>query len=309
MNAAARLGLFGLGLVAVFGLAAAASSALAPDDIAAQWSASKEDATMDDHDTPQHAPADGEGAHGGHDASAAAHLGGLALAEGGHTLDSISAPANVGEAGTLSFRILDEHGDPVTDYEIEHDKELHLIVVRTDGAEFRHVHPERDAEGVWSIDWSWRKAGTYRVFADFTASGSEPLTLSRTVQVAGALAPVDPQPARLARVAGLDVRLRGELVAGAASELTVSVTRDGTAVTDLEPYLGAFGHLVALRQGDLGYAHVHPEGAHPHAGDRSGPDVSFAASVPTPGRYLLYFDFQVGGTVHSVPFVVDATTR
>lgn len=309
MNAAARLGLFGLGLVAVFGVAAAASGAIAPEGIATEWTASQKGSAMQEHDAAQghgEAPGPSGDAHEGHGGAAdAAQLGGLSLAESGFALDAVSAPASVGENGRLSFRVLDVDGEAVTEYEREHDKELHLIVVRSDGAEYRHVHPEQDAAGTWSIDWSWNAAGTYRVFADFAASGSPGVTLSRTVQVAGDLAPVDPQPTRHAHVAGYDVHLRGELTAGAASELTVSITKDGTPVTALEPYLGAFGHLVALRQGDLGYAHVHPGGDAPHAGETSGPDVSFAASVPTAGRYLLYFDFQVGGAVHSVPFVVD----
>ncbi|WP_309128805.1 heavy-metal-associated domain-containing protein [Microbacterium sp.] len=307
MNAAARLGLFGLGLVAVFGVAAAASGAIAPDGIATEWTASQKDSAMQDHSTAAtEAPA--PSAHDGHGGPArAGELGGLSLSAQGLTLDTVTAPTAAGEPGELSFRILDGHGEPVTEYEREHDKDLHLIVVRSDGAEFRHVHPEMDAAGVWSIDWSWREAGSYRVFADFTASGAEAVTLSRSVQVSGAFAPVDPQPARHARVAGYDVHLRGDLAVGAASELTVEIAKNGAPVTALEPYLGAFGHLVALRQGDLGYAHVHPEGDAPRAGDTSGPDVSFAASVPTAGRYLLYFDFQVEGAVHSVPFVVDTT--
>ncbi|MFD5213840.1 heavy-metal-associated domain-containing protein [Microbacterium sp. NPDC058345] len=309
MNAAARLGLFGLGLVAVFGVAAAASGAIAPEGIAAGWT-TEEGTTMADHtQAPAHSPAPStQSEHGGHDPSAqAGHLGGLALAEAGYALDAITAPTAVDESGVLSFRIVDAHGEPVVDYTPEHDKELHLIVVRTDGAEFRHVHPERDAQGRWSIDWSWTEAGSYRVFADFAASGAEGVTLSRTLDVAGEFRPVAPAPTRDAEIAGYEVRLSGDLVAGSASDLTVSVIRDGAPVTTLEPYLGAFGHLVALRQGDLGYAHVHPEGAAPHDGDAAGPDVSFTASVPTAGRYLLYFDFRVDGTVHSVPFVVDTT--
>ena len=74
-----------------------------------------------------------------------------------------------------------------------------------------------------------------------------------------------------------------------------SVTRDGEPVTVLEPYLGAFGHLVALRDGDLAYLHVHAEGADPEAGQTTGPDIAFAAEAPTAGRYLLYLDFQVDG--------------
>ncbi|UWF77644.1 MULTISPECIES: heavy-metal-associated domain-containing protein [Microbacterium] len=307
MNAAARLGLFGVGLVAVFGLAAAAAGALAPDGIATpaatETAASQEEQDMKDHNA--HGGA-GHGASAGADAGhGAGHLGGLALADGGFVLDAVAAPASVGEQGSLSFRILGADGAPVTAYDVAHEKELHLIVVRTDGAHFRHVHPERAADGTWSLPWSWDAAGSYRLFADFTASGAEPVTLARTIDVAGDLRPVDPQPTAHATVDGYDLHLSGELAAGAASELTITVSRGGEPVTELEPYLGAFGHLVALRQGDLGYAHVHPEGDEPEPGDTSGPEVRFAATVPTDGRYLLYFDFQIGGVVRSVPFVVD----
>jgi hypothetical protein len=77
-------------------------------------------------------------------------------------------------------------------------------------------------------------------------------------------------------------------------------------VTTLEPYLGAYGHLVALRAGDLAYLHVHPEGEEPAAGQLSGPSVTFSAEAPTAGRYLLYLDFQVDGKVHTATFTVEA---
>ena len=83
------------------------------------------------------------------------------------------------------------------------------------------------------------------------------------------------------------------------------VTSDGQPVTTMQPYLGAYGHLVALRAGDLAYLHVHPEGAEPVTGQTSGPDVQFATTAPTSGRYHLYFDFQVDGTVHTAQFTLD----
>ena len=73
----------------------------------------------------------------------------------------------------------------------------------------------------------------------------------------------------------------------------------------VEPYLGAFGHLVALRDGDLAYLHVHPHGDAPTAGQTSEPDIVFEAIAPTPGRYLLFLDFQVDGQVHTAPLVLD----
>lgn len=196
----------------------------------------------------------------------------------------------------------------MTAFATEHDKKLHLIVVRSDGTGFRHVHPTMADDGVWSLPWTWAEAGTYRVYADFVPEATgENVTLSRTVDVAGA---VEPRPAEEATasdtVDGFTVTLDGDLTSSGESVLTVRVTRDGEPVTDLEPYLGAYGHLVALRAGDLAYLHVHPEGDEPEAGAVSGPEVAFVTRAPTPGRYLLYLDFKVGGQVRTAHLVVDA---
>jgi hypothetical protein len=103
------------------------------------------------------------------------------------------------------------------------------------------------------------------------------------------------------------VRLDGDLVAGSPSQVFATISRDGAAVTDLEPYLGAFGHLVALRQSDLAYLHVHPDGATPAPTDRAGPGIAFTADVPTPGTYRLFLDFQHAGAVRTAEFTL--TTR
>jgi hypothetical protein len=108
-------------------------------------------------------------------------------------------------------------------------------------------------------------------------------------------------------VDGFEVTLNGDLQTGSTSELVVEVSRGGEPVTTLEPYLGAFGHLVALREGDQAYLHVHPEGAEPGEGDLAGPTVTFMTEAPTPGRYLLYLDFQVEGQVRTATFTVDTT--
>ncbi|SFR57606.1 hypothetical protein SAMN04488591_2126 [Microbacterium azadirachtae] len=307
MNAAGRLGLYGAALAATFAVAFGAAGLVAPRGAAPQSIPQQEERNMQGHD--MHAPtAEPSPGHGGHTATETAS--GVAQAAGGFVLAPVSAPGTVGESGELSFRILDPAGSPVTAYAPQHEKDLHLIVVRSDGARFRHVHPALDrATGTWSLPWTWDAAGSYRVFADFAASGADPVTLTRTVDVAGSFTPAHPETTDTARVDGFEARITGDLVPGSASELTVTITRDGAPVTALQPYLGAFGHLVALREGDLAYLHVHPEGAEPSPGEVSGPDVRFGAQVPTAGRYLLYFDFQVDGVVHTAAFVRDATTH
>ncbi len=290
MNTAARLGLYAGGLAVAFAGAFAAADAVVPQGTVDRWTEEAQGHEMGSTMT-----------------AADEAVRGLSSAADGHLLGPVAAPGQVGEAGRLSFRVLDGDGGPLTDYVTAHDKQLHLVVVRTDGAQFRHVHPTMDARGTWSLPWTWQAAGTYRIFADFVPAGGdgEAVTLTRTVEVAGAFTPVAATPSRTASVDGFTVRLSGDLVAGSSSPLTLEVIRAGRPVTTLQPYLGAFGHLVALREGDLGYLHVHPEGDEPTSGETSGPEVSFVAEVPTAGRYLLHLDFRVDGKVHSAPFVLD----
>ena len=305
MNTATRLGAYGAGLALVFGGAFVAADAVVPQSTVSNWTNEAEGHDMDST-TGSHG--DGHGSSASTQASAA--VPGVTSAQGGYLLTGVAAPVEADRTGDLSFRILDADGQALTSFATSHEKQLHLIVVRTDGTEFRHVHPTMDADGTWSLPWQWPEAGTYRVYADFvpdTDETSETVTLTRTVEVAGQFTPTSPEATTTATVNGYTVDLTGEVAAGSSSELTFTVSKKGKPVTNLEPYLGAFGHLVALRDGDLAFLHVHPEGDEPTAGDTAGPEIGFVAELPTPGRYLLYLDFQVGGKVHSAPFVVDTT--
>lgn len=304
MKAPTRLGLYGLILVAVFVVAGVTANAVVPEDTGQDWveETSEGHHGTDEGDDEMHSA--GHEAHEADDASL-----GLGLAQDGYQLTEVTAPTETSIADELAFRVTGPNGQPVTDFELDHEQEMHLIAVRADGQHFRHVHPERDERGLWSIPWEWRGAGSYRIFADFVPTETwEGITLSTTVQVAGDYVPVPAeQPVTETSVDGFDVAVEGELVAGEASRLTMTVTHNGAPVSELEPYLGAFGHLVALRDGDLAYLHVHPHGEVPAAGETSGPDIVFEATAPTSGRYLLYLDFQVDGQVHTAPLVLDTS--
>ena len=280
MNAPTRLAAFGLGLVAVFG-AALGTGRLA-------------------------GPAAGEAAAGrdaGHSASAAASArpapdvpGGLQVSDRGYQLQLAAATAAAGRS-VLAFRVLGRDGRAVTAYEVTHERELHLIVVQRDLSGYRHLHPSRDAEGTWTAPVELRP-GAYRVFADFQAAGeAEALTLGADLTVPGSVRPGPlPEPARDSTVDGYTVTLDGALTPGATSRLSFAVGARGGPVTDLEPYLGAAGHLVALRAGDLAYLHVHP----------AGDGLTFDVEVPSAGTYRLYLEFRHGGVVRTAEFTVVA---
>ncbi|CAN7303126.1 heavy-metal-associated domain-containing protein [Mycolicibacterium hippocampi] len=301
MNAAGRLAAFGAGLAVAFTAAYVTGAAVVPDvAVTPSQHVGAEPAADHSMPTEQAVPV----------SPLSADPPGLSLAQGGYALSAVRAPVAPNDRATLSFTIAGPSGTPLLDYATVHDKQLHLILVRSDGQHFAHVHPVLDqATGIWSMPWMWKAAGTYRVFADFQPAqeGSAKLTLTRTVDVAGELAPSPPLTTRTSdEIAGYTVDLDGSLTAGVSKQVAAKVTRDGKPVTTLQPYLGAYGHLVALREGDLAYLHVHPEGAEPAPGRTGGPAVSFAATAPTAGRYLLYLDFKVDDTVHTASFVVDA---
>ncbi|WP_043807235.1 hypothetical protein [Paenarthrobacter aurescens] len=299
MNTAGRLGAYAAGLAVVFTGAFTAAGAVVPEQTVTAWQQSAASSTGEHGSTTENAAAG--------TVKTSSPTQGVTSERSGYLLREVTAPAATGTAGELAFTITGPDNSPVTQFDTSHEKQAHLIVVRSDGTHYRHVHPVMDATGRWSLPWQWEAAGTYRIYADVVPAGvGENLTLTRTVDVAGTLQPAAPGVSATDDVAGFQVSLNGGLTAGSSSALTVSVKRGGQPVTTLEPYLGAYGHLVALRAGDLAYLHTHPEGAEPVPGEVSGPAVDFATTAPTPGRYYLYFDFQVNGKVHTARFALDS---
>ena len=248
-----------------------------------------------------------EQSQGGHGEAAGGHgqtatpdpVRGLTASAGGLTLELDTARLTPGERGELRFQVVDEDRAPVRDFEVEHEKRLHLILARRDLTGFQHLHPRMDADGTWSVPVTIPEPGDYRVFADFKHDG-ENQTLARDLTVSGA-APEEPLPAPASTAVtdtGYRVQLDAEQSrAGQPSELSFHVTRGGEDVA-VEDYLGAKGHLVALRAGDLAYLHTHPAG-----GDGHGDAVRFETAFPTEARYRLFLQFKHGGEVHTAAFI------
>lgn len=200
----------------------------------------------------------------------------------------------------IAFKVLDD--DVVTEFEVRHEKPLHLIAVTTDFGSFEHLHPSMAADGTWSISAPLRP-GDWRLYADFQPSGGEPTVLSEPISVAGdsgtnQVEDLDPRRA-VTEDGRYTVDVGGDLAVG-GSELTFTVSGPNGPVTDLDPYLGAYGHLVVIRESDMEYLHVHPEDG------PAGPQITFGTDVPAAGRYHLYLDFQHRGTVRTAAFVLDA---
>ncbi|MFF5519730.1 hypothetical protein [Streptomyces coeruleorubidus] len=305
MNTGLRITVFAAALAATFGAAYGVGGVVDP--------VSPEPKSGTHSDGEGHASAGHEketaGHHeaqgGGHEA---APPGGLEISSSGYTLDLKTPRVEAGKKTDLRFAVVqDGTGRKVTAYQREHGKDLHLIVASRDLTVYRHLHPTRAADGTWSTPVNLPAAGGYRVFADFKPKGGEALTLGADLAASGPYEPGElPEHNTTAKVDGYEVKLRGALAPGKAGELTLTVAKNGKPVRNLQPYLGAYGHLVALRSGDLAYLHVHPNGEPGDGRTKPGPEVSFTATAPSAGAYRLFLDFQHEGKVRTAAFTVHA---
>lgn len=296
MNTPTKLGLYGLSLTVAFAGAVGVGRLAGPEP--------RQPAAHEI--SPDHADASSGSPERATDG--ASLPGGLQVSEAGYRLAPVTPSLPVGTATDFSFRIIGPDQQPVTSFTATHERDLHLIIVRRDLSGFQHLHPNLGPNGVWSQPLTVTEAGQYRFFADFRPAGrAEALTLGVDVPAPGAYEPhLLPPSATTARVDGYDIALTGALVPGTSSRLTLRVTRNGAPVTDLQPYLGAYGHLVALRDGDLAYLHVHPDGEPGDGRTPAGPEIVFHAEVPSTGVYRLFLDFRHDGVVRTAEFTAVA---
>jgi len=286
MNTATKLVSFGVVLGGVFAAALAVGSVAGPIDVGAT---SHNETTSDG-------------------VSDSAHLSeiarqGVSIAAAGFRLEPLSAEIPAERVAAFRFRIVDEDGNTVRHFELNHERELHLIAVSRNMIDYAHVHPARDELGVWSVDLPALPSGSYRVLADFRATGAEAVTLGADLAVAGTPRTMRlPEPASTTRVGDYEIAIAGKAAIG-ASDLSFDIRRNGDHVTT-ESYLGAAGHLVGIRSGDMAYLHVHPNGGNRDADGA----IRFTAEFPTAGVYRLFMDFSHEGVVHTAAFTVDVRT-
>ncbi|MGH3845065.1 MAG: hypothetical protein ACRDS0_27095 [Pseudonocardiaceae bacterium] len=216
-----------------------------------------------------------------------------------------------GKPSQFRFQILGPGTKPVTDYDVEQTEPLHFYVIRDDLTGFQHVHPTLGPDGTWTAPLAASAPGVYRAYPQFTAhpagGQSAPLVLGTQITVTGPAAPAHPLPAPTptTQVDGYTLTLGGHAGAGTDGELSVTVSQDGRPVTDLQPYLDTYAHLTAFHQGDLAFAHLHPTGA--VNGDHGGPQLSFHATLPEPGNYRMFLQFQTAGVLHTA--AITLTTQ
>lgn len=251
------------------------------------------------------APGASEAAH--------AHIGlpagdGTRSAYVGYALKDVRLPARAGTPGTYSFRV-DYQDEPVTDFLIELTQKMHVYVVRTDLAVFRHLHPTMAADGTWSGSLTLPSAGRYRLVAEFVArddgGNGDTLVLGseRDVGTPGAPVPV-PAPTTAVTVDGVTLTVVEPPSVGAERNLSLGLATESGAAA-LGTYLGVYAHASAFHVETGALVHIHPLGPPATEGDRTVLD--FHTGFELAGTYRMFAQTRLSGVVRTIPISIEVS--
>jgi hypothetical protein len=255
-----------------------------------------------------------------------------------YRLDVRTVPAVVrpGQKASLFFRILRPGtNEVVKKFESVHERQYHLFVISQDMEYFEHIHPRELDDGTWTIDVTLPKAGYYKVLSDFLPSGGASQFIAHPLITAGYVGDLISDSAHLTPDVTL-MKIDGDITAtltrdpeqfsvGLYGHLTFHLTdtTTGKPITDLQTYLGAFGHTLIMSEDMAEYVHSHPldiiakpddDGGPPvfvipPGADletlRGGPDVTFEGLMPKPGRYRAWTQFRRHDRIHTFAFTFD----
>lgn len=218
----------------------------------------------------------------------------------GFTIMPVSPAFDAGYSGEFAFSVVAEGTETaVTEFDVHHEKQMHLIMVNHELTEYLHLHPEMDANGVWTTQVTFPTDGFWRVVADFVSGGKAVLLGTDVV--------VGSQPMKMSNLTE-EIRtvqsgpyiaeLFGDTAHEGSRPLKVVFTRDGAPVTTVNPYLGANAHLVAFSP-TLEYAHMHP-----NDGFVDG-TMTFTAPALGHSFYKLFLQADFDGEIRLFEFVIE----
>jgi hypothetical protein len=234
-----------------------------------------------------------------------------------YRLDLALSPRALRPGGKGRVHLVVRHpatGAKVRTFETVHERIFHLFVVSRDLEYFSHVHPVLQRNGGLDVDITVPRPGPYQLIADFLPAGGPSQLVQRAFVTAGYTGGLGTVPQlSLDLEAKVDHGVRVVLIppdrrARREQLLTFEMTNaaTGAPITDLEPYLGATGHLLVASADLSTVFHSHPVA---EVSSHSGPRTVFQALLPRAGMYRLWMQFQRGGRVSTVSFTIPIEER
>jgi len=254
------------------------------------------------------------GEHAGMDMGEASHHHGAA------TLKVAMAPAGAftpGKPQSVTLTLTDvKTGAPIgpDQLALAHTKKLHLLIIDESLTDYQHIHPIAGAKrGDWTFSFTPKFGRKYRVWADSTRKDGDQEYVFADMVAGSEKAPApDAKPVVTAEMGGLKFALSfaGPVKAGEGVMGSVAIVdaKSGQPFTQLQPIMGASGHVVAFSRDWSSIEHVHPQGTEPKSdSERSGPVVGFHMEPKNGGIMKIFVQIMANGREVIVPFTVNVS--
>lgn len=228
----------------------------------------------------------------------------------------------------IKYRIKNDKGGIVKDFDFFHNKLMHFIVIRKDLMQFQHLHPNFDKNtGEFGVDVVLTVDGPYRIFADFTPNNDNPQKLPITVfndLNVGDVSNFQPHAVipdpREEVIVPPDYQVSYSFPTDLKSQTPITFSlliEQNDQPVILEKYLGALGHSVILKEGSLNYIHTHageqnetgPTDHSNHTIDtvQENNKIDFSTAFPETGIYKIFTEFQHQGKVNTSEYVIEVS--
>lgn len=256
---------------------------------------------------------------------------------GGAVVSELGIATSAGELKpsvpfTATYRFLDKAGSPVTADKllVTHERLMHMFVMSQDLKTFAHIHPEDSGGGDYSVQYTAPAPGKYVLFNTFTTQDGATQIERDVVEVGPKPAPdasamLSPDLGVAKQVDDLTVVMAADvqkLRRRAPTSFTISVSENGTPVTDMQPFLGAAVHVVIASADTKQFAHTHGDVAGgAMSGDMSGmsmagmamptpppffgPDLQFTYTFMQPGLYRMWLQFIHNGELKTLSYDLE----
>ena len=239
---------------------------------------------------------------------------------------SYNNPTNIqaNQDTTLRFTIYDaETGSPVSLFRVLYAKQMHCIIVDSRLQYFHHIHPTQESSNSFAVTTQFPQDGVYHVYITFQPFGGIEQQVGFTQVVGSSTSAVGiPATQKVDSVTEktfgdytVDMDTHGTLQANLMSvgqqviSFSVKDAKTKKPITNLKPYLSAFGHLTMINEESYYFIHVHPYSLiTPQPDANGGPTVDFLPigiyGPFKPGVYRVFAEFNPDNKLFTADFTV-----
>lgn len=232
--------------------------------------------------------------------------------------EPLRLPLIADEPVTLKFKLKDNKGRMITSNQLgfSHTKKIHLMAIDPTMTDYHHLHPVTSkTPGIFQTEWAPETPGPYRLFLESTDVQSDRL-ITGVLDVGGTyiVQPITDRPlSTQAQVDGYNFHIltaTDVLSLNTPSTLRLQITKNDQAITNLEPIMGAFAHLVGFTSDGKEMVHMHPMSPEPKSEtDRGGPELQFHIKPTRFGKLPLFLQVKIDDKTLTVPFMMAVSNQ